>query len=893
MVRVARRASETDPSADDVTVAVAAVEAGLLVRDPDDDTCARVRRARNCLDSLDPAFPLVLPADPGEAPVESGLVPAHTAALPAHTAALPAHTAVLPAHTAALPAHTAALRAHTAALPAHTAAAATGAPSPAFVDATGRSHGSAERPCAACGIRRQSRSGAEDTDGVKRSLWVGCVLSSVILAACDGGGTSGSSTSAPPELAPALGAFCDLITRCPDDLYPVGARDRNECIDILYWLFTCRRVDGGVQRIELSLDATTASQCADALSTLTCDRLTCVSDGSCPELDACRPLFAGFDDGGSSDDEGSCEPADGTCGAGTYCGPERYDADLGAVVCRTCEPLAADGDECDYFRPDKQCADGLLCVRSSETGMGVCSAPLPDGESCERAIECQSGFCANAVCSSDGYEGDPCDFSNQCRGELGCVGGTCGPLLANGEPCSTSDECELDVCDTDGRCGLALGSSCNGQGHATCRSGFCDGYDGCGTPRANGETCSFDEGCTSGYCDPGAGTCAPAPAPGGIGAACTDARQCEEGLACSSVCYAPCGEDGSCPDGQYCDFSGYPLGCIAMQSAGGACERDEQCTTGFCSDAGVCGERPGIGDACLAASDCYPRGYCDGGVCAARKEPGESCDALDSCLEPYLCLNSVCTRISLACEPAPAGQPCTFLRFCDASSYCDVTSFTCVARKSEGDACIGYPDEECGVGFYCGARSGTPTCLARAADGAACDESTPCVEGTFCVGGSCRAGAGGNPCEGDDDSAEGTFCNSRSDVCEPLRALGDECDEYDAPCEHGLYCDFGSQTCVASPGAGEPCDSDSGCAGGAVCGSDGTCVAQVGLGEECMEVSYGVTTCAEGLYCNTSTTPAVCVTALANGERCTRAEECASGYCVNGWCSSHEYCISR
>jgi hypothetical protein len=743
----------------------------------------------------------------------------------------------------------------------------------------------------------------------------------IALASCRGCDEGTGNPTAPEELAPVLGALCDLTERC-DDLLPIASRDRAECIDILYWALTCRLVEEndelvGVERVEIPLDADAAATCATFIAGLSCEDLTCMGDGTCPEGEACASLFGYFggdDDDGARHGEGEeCSPWGDDCAAGLYCQAERYDEELHDVVCATCVPQLEAGETCEPWSGVIMCGAGLVCVQDPETAEAACEPLGADGASCTANEHCVSGFCGDGACSSGGFEGDPCETRAGCRWEsFTCIDGTCAAYRENGEPCGQDDHCVVSRCDpTDGRCALAEGSSC--WASTECRSGFCDPSPReCAAPRANGEACSVHEGCESGYCDNATWLCAPAPPRQPEGGPCADATQCEEGLQCDTVCYRPCSDTGACPEGQYCGYANRTM-CLPLGEDGAGCDDDEGCLSGFCNDADLCAQRPGFGDPCSGYTDCSPRGYCAGGVCVERAGPGQACDSYDSCMQPYLCLEGRCRLISLACEPASVGEQCTYLQFCDEASYCG-TSFRCVRRADLGDTCSGLPNE-CAQGTYCAFQGDAAfTCQAGATEGQSCDDAMPCVDGTICIDGVCALDDGtdcvwqedcppetfcydhercrpllgeGEACETFEvQCAAGLFCGDDSpNVCTPLRGVGEECDDYREPCRAELYCDDASYpyTCAARPALGAPCDDGTGCAPGATCSAsyDGTCVARVAEGEACETNSWDPlgSNCLEGLFCEYGDSSYQCFAPRDLGESCSSSTQCASGVC--------------
>jgi hypothetical protein len=762
------------------------------------------------------------------------------------------------------------------------------------------------------------------------------VLAVLALIGCDGDGGPGG-TSAPEDLVPVLDALCEFTERC-EDLPPIASTDRGECIDILYWALTCRLVEEddelvGTERVEIPLDAEAIAACAAFIEGLECGGLACTSQGTCPEAEACSSLFGFFGDDDDDDDRAGlgeeCWPGGSYCMTGLYCRAEYYDEERHDVICAVCAPQLGDGDACEPGASETMCGEGLVCVQRPEGG-AECEPLRADGESCTAYEQCESAFCGDGVCSSGGHDGDPCETRPACRWEeeLTCIDGACTPLREVGEPCGQDDHCVIYRCDpADDRCGLAEGSTCSST--SECRSGFCDSYARvCTEPLANGEACSGPEWCESGHCDSATWQCATAPPRQPEGSPCTDATECEEGLSCDTVCYRQCWDESPCPEGQYCGYANRTM-CLPLGEDGAGCDDDEGCVSGYCNDADQCGTRPGIGDPCFGYGDCYPRGYCSGGVCVERARPGRPCDSYDSCLQPYLCLEGRCRLISLSCEPASVGEQCTYLQFCDESSYCG-TSFRCVRRVGLGESCSGIPNE-CEAGLYCAYdEAAGMTCQDGATAGDPCGAEMPCVDGTTCVDDVCTEETG-EECTWSEDCPAGTFCDDRSErcipllgegdacesheatcqeglfcsddypnVCVPLLGVGEECDDYYQLCRPELYCDDASYpyACAERPALGEACEDDTGCEPGATCSAsyDGSCVERAAEGETCQTNywdPYG-SNCLEGLFCAYGESDYECFAPRELGETCSSSTECASGYCNTSLylCTASDQCVA-
>ena len=72
--------------------------------------------------------------------------------------------------------------------------------------------------------------------------------------------------------------------------------------------------------------------------------------------------------------------ASGRCGPGLYCDP----------AARTCSPLPRSGESCASSMSCDGSPTKLICLPTM-----VCGAPLPDGQPCMQATQCQSGICIN------------------------------------------------------------------------------------------------------------------------------------------------------------------------------------------------------------------------------------------------------------------------------------------------------------------------------------------------------------------------------------------------------------------------------------------------------------------------------------------------------------------
>ena len=136
-----------------------------------------------------------------------------------------------------------------------------------------------------------------------------------------------------------------------------------------------------------------------------------------------------------SDAQGICVPfsvgelgeecifGDSFCAPGTRCDFGEIDEEDPSLE-GTCEALGEEGDHC---LSEYDCVIGLDCVEGDEL-LGTCGVFVPraDGEFCDYAEECASGFCD--------WNTDTCETPE---------------LLANGEECGWDGECESGKCEFD------------------------------------------------------------------------------------------------------------------------------------------------------------------------------------------------------------------------------------------------------------------------------------------------------------------------------------------------------------------------------------------------------------------------------------------------------------
>ncbi len=175
------------------------------------------------------------------------------------------------------------------------------------------------------------------------------------------------------------------------------------------------------------------------------------------------------------------------------------------------------------------------------------------------------------------------------------------------------------------------------------------------------------------------------------GTACADSSQCQS-------TYCNLGADGTCG------------ACAATRvSAGGSCQRNDDCVNGSPCTNGKCVTPVGFGGTCDAAHPCQKTLACKAGVCAKPDEAGAPCST-----------NSCDTLAGLYCSSG-AAPVCTALGLPKAGEPCGLVNGALAV-------CVG--------GGHCSLNIGTGvgTCEAAAADGAACDDTNgpTCLSPAVC-----------------------------------------------------------------------------------------------------------------------------------------------------------------
>ena len=311
----------------------------------------------------------------------------------------------------------------------------------------------------------------------------------------------------------------------------------------------------------------------------------------------------------------------------------------------------------------------------------------------------------------------------------------------------------------------------------------------------------------------------------------------------------------------------YVYDLVPKFQTGEACSVAADCAAGFCTD-GVCCDAA-CDDVCMACTATKTGGT--DGTCAPvaiDTDPDDDCadDGSPSCGANGLCdgAGACGTYGSVGCAPSDcdgdndcasghcAIQPGNATGIC-CDTACDEPCNSCLA----GDQDVGGTDGVCGPvrdgtdpGDRC-ADTGPDSCLA---DGL-CDGSGTCrefaVAGSSCGASTCsNALATGLACDG-----SGT-CAPANSPCEPFACDGDTCGTScanDDDCSAGFVCE--TSDCV-QPSA--RC-SDNGTTLIAADGTESSCAPYFCEDSQCRTTCQVSTDCVEGLVCDTTASPPVCI----------------------------------
>ncbi|MCU0658788.1 MAG: hypothetical protein MUF64_27075, partial [Polyangiaceae bacterium] len=371
---------------------------------------------------------------------------------------------------------------------------------------------------------------------------------------------------------------------------------------------------------------------------------------------------------------------------------------------------------------------GSVLAQGNTTNTVEVFQPSPTGEPCLFSGDCISGFCADGVCCATPCAGE-CEACSAAKKGSG-ADGQCGPVAKDTDP---DDECAVQDTSTCGTSG-----ACNGQG-------ACTKYP-VNTP------------CGTATCVDGVST----------GLLCNAQNQCQSQVAScfpflcgdTTACSTSCDNDLRCAQGAHCE-NGL---CIGDKGQGSECERNTECSSGFCVDGVCCSEA--CAGTCQACKGSLKEGGGPDGVCGLARsglDPHNDCEAEpeQSCDKNGLCDGKG------SCALHDAGTPCqaptcvsdvqgvrvaSFA--CDGSGTCNpASSVSCQAFGCEAGACGSSCaiDADCAPGAFCDGGA----CFFLGELGASCKEGRGCQSG-FCVDGVC--------CN--------SSCEGQCEACDVPKALG-------------------------------------------------------------------------------------------------------------------------
>lgn len=344
----------------------------------------------------------------------------------------------------------------------------------------------------------------------------------------------------------------------------------------------------------------------------------------------------------------------------------------------------------------------------------------------------------------------------------------------------------------------------------------------------------------------------------------------------------------------------------------------------------ACGQE---GDVCSGLNvtvTCMEGLYCVNGTCGVYKD-GTECSSRNLCPGDD---TLYCDLDESKCRPRKGnGENCTRRTgvneckdgfFCNSSSYgYSNTQGTCLPQPTKvNDPCNTYYSDPCPHGTRCSnyvckyypsvlgeaceaevgcnnsdLRCYNGTCSEYPKEGEACINNR-CAEGFYCSSGMCAKYAGRNEsCNSDNNCVDGLYCISNR--CNDLPGENEDCRSgwNQQKCAEGLVCNststFGSTggKCVRPAGEDEKCTNDDTCAGELYCNSNICSKSLPGEGEACKS-GFGVTQCAEGLYCNsTGFRGGYCVALPGVNETCGSSGYVGTGKCADGLYCSGNKCV--
>ncbi len=440
---------------------------------------------------------------------------------------------------------------------------------------------------------------------------------------------------------------------------------------------------------------------------------------------------------------------------------------------------------------------------------------------------------------------------------IACTSSSSGCTCVDGYCCDAPCTGQCQACDVAGRRGIC--TTISGEAPHGTRP-VCSPTLVCGTGGVCDPTCASDGACpTSAWCS--AGTCAPKKT---NGAGCAAGNECTSGVCADGVCCdRAC--SGQC---EACDVAGSSGTCTNVVGAPHGARM--ACTGGYgCSGSGACAT------ACTTDAQCAAGHHCSGGACVLKGSNGDACSGASACLSGNCvdgrCCDTACTGSCQACDVAGAIGKCTNVasgaprapKTCGAYAMC--TSGACSASCTA--------DAECTTGSYCLLGK----CVSKKANSASCGSGVECASGV-CAAGACCDRA----CDGECESCGSGTCTPRAatEACGLAGCVGaatitrGTCSGVDTTCKLGTItaCPNGLK-CADATSCKTSCTTEADCVSGTC--SAGVCITSWDGGVP----DSGPGPVADAPAPTLPSTPTV-----GDFKRCSKASDCATGFCVEGVC---------